>query len=59
MGAWFEVYSTWETLAAQALAALLVVGSYFAAGVRQGERPQRQGAEPARRAVAPPATEPA
>jgi high-affinity iron transporter len=31
MGAWFEMYSTWETLAAQLLAGLFVVGSYFAA----------------------------
>ena len=31
MGSWFEMYSTWETLAAQALAGLFVVGSYFAA----------------------------
>src|SRR3954467_5259116 len=31
MGAWFEMYSTWETLAAQLLAALFVVGSYYLA----------------------------
>src|SRR3954449_12659237 len=31
MGSWFEMYSTWETLGAQVLAAVLVVGSYFAA----------------------------
>jgi high-affinity iron transporter len=31
MGAWFEMYSTWETLGAQVLALVLVVGSYFAA----------------------------
>src|SRR5947208_2626075 len=31
MGSWFEMYSTWETLAAQALAALFVVGSYVLA----------------------------
>lgn len=31
MGAWFEMYSTWETLAAQLLAGVFVVGSYFAA----------------------------
>jgi high-affinity iron transporter len=31
MGAWFEMYSTWETLAAQLLAGVFVVGSYLAA----------------------------
>src|SRR4051794_24937748 len=31
MGAWFEMYSTWETLGAQVLAGVFVVGSYFAA----------------------------
>jgi high-affinity iron transporter len=31
MGVWFSVFPTVETLAAQALAALLVAGSYFAA----------------------------
>jgi high-affinity iron transporter len=31
MGAWFEMYSTWETLGAQLLAGVFVVGSYFAA----------------------------
>jgi high-affinity iron transporter len=32
MGAWFELYDNLETLLAQALAAVLVFGSYFAAG---------------------------
>jgi high-affinity iron transporter len=59
MGAWFEMYSSWETLGAQALAALLVVGSYFAAEYVKVRRPRQQGAEPARRAVAPPTVEPA
>jgi high-affinity iron transporter len=31
LGAWFEMYSTWETLGAQALAAAFVIGSYYAA----------------------------
>jgi high-affinity iron transporter len=46
MGVWFSVYPTVETLAAQALAALLVVGSYFVA------RRQRSS-DPAMPAVAP------
>jgi len=31
MGSWFEMYSTWETLGIQVLAALFVIGSYYAA----------------------------
>jgi high-affinity iron transporter len=31
-GVWFSLYPTWETLIAQLLAALLVVGSYFISG---------------------------
>jgi high-affinity iron transporter len=31
LGMWFAVFPTYETLIAQGLAALLVVGSYFAA----------------------------
>jgi len=39
MGSWFEMYSTWETLGAQVLAALLVVGSYYAARRMKMPRP--------------------
>jgi high-affinity iron transporter len=31
LGAWFEIYPIWETLAAQMLAAVLVVASYYVA----------------------------
>ena len=31
LGAWFEIYPIWETLAAQVLAAVLVVASYHVA----------------------------
>jgi high-affinity iron transporter len=31
MGVWFAVYPTVETLVAQLLAAILVIGSYYAA----------------------------
>jgi hypothetical protein len=34
MGLWFSVFPTVETLLAQALAALLVIGSYFVASRR-------------------------
>ncbi|MEA2282867.1 MAG: high-affinity iron transporter, partial [Solirubrobacteraceae bacterium] len=54
MGSWFEMYSTWETLAAQLLAALFVVGSYWLAKEFKVKRPQRQGLQPAVRTEAPP-----
>jgi high-affinity iron transporter len=55
LGAWFEIYPVWETLAAQALAAAFVVGSYYAAEYVKVKRPQRRG-QPvtAVRATAPP-----
>ena len=43
LGAWFEVYSVWETLTAQALAAGFVVGSYYAAEYLKVTRPRRRG----------------
>ena len=54
MGSWFEMYSTWETLGAQVLAAVLVVGSYFAAEHVKVRRPQRRGERAGVRADAPP-----
>jgi high-affinity iron transporter len=54
MGAWFEMYSSWETLGAQALAGAFVIGSYYAAEYVKVKRPQRRGEHPATRAVAPP-----
>jgi high-affinity iron transporter len=50
---WFEVVPTWETLGAQGFAALLVLGSYFAAEYLKVRRPARRGEEPAVRPVAP------
>jgi high-affinity iron transporter len=41
LGAWFELYSIWETLAAQLLAAAFVVGSYYAAEHVKIKRPRR------------------
>jgi high-affinity iron transporter len=46
MGAWLEVYSVWETLAAQFLAAAFVVGSYYAAEYVKVKRPRRRGEAP-------------
>ena len=56
MGSWFEMYSTWETLGVQFLAALFVIGSYWLAKELKVNRPQRHGAAPAVRAEAPPAS---
>ena len=54
MGSWFEMYSTWETLGAQFLAALFVIGSYYLAEYVKVKRPRARGEEPAVRADAPP-----
>jgi len=55
MGPWFEMYSTWETLAVQALAATFVIGSYYAAEHIRVRAPLARGEQPAQRADAPPA----
>jgi high-affinity iron transporter len=39
MGMWFAVFPTWETLIAQAIAAVLVIGSYYAARHFGGKAP--------------------
>src|SRR3954470_6105306 len=59
LGAWFEIYPVWETLAAQVLAAGFVVGSYYAAEYVKVKRPQKRG-QPvtATRATAAPAEPP-
>ena len=54
MGSWFEIYPYWETIGAQVLALVLVVGSYYAAEYVKDRRPRKQGALPAQRATAPP-----
>jgi high-affinity iron transporter len=51
---WFEVVPTWETIGAQALAAALVVGSYFAAEWLKVRRPRRRSELQAVRPAAPP-----
>ena len=58
MGSWFEMYSTWETLGAQLLAAALVVGSYYLAEYVKVRRPRARGERVvAHRATAPPRPE--
>jgi high-affinity iron transporter len=54
MGSWFEMYSTWETLGVQFIAALFVIGSYFLAKEMKVNRPQRHGIRGAVRPEAPP-----
>jgi high-affinity iron transporter len=54
MGAWFEMYSTWETLSAQVLAAAFVIGSYYLAEYLKVRRPRARGQHAAVRAATPP-----
>jgi high-affinity iron transporter len=56
MGSWFEMYSTWETLGVQGLAAVFVVGSYWLAKEVKVKRPQRRGERSAIHPDAPPAS---
>jgi high-affinity iron transporter len=53
LGAWFEIYGTYETIACQLGAAILVVGSYVAAEQLRSRRPARRGTAPAARALSP------
>jgi high-affinity iron transporter len=54
LGSWFEIYGTYETIACQLAAAILVVGSYVLAEQLKVRRPARRGATAARRPEAPP-----
>ena len=54
LGSWFEIYGTYETIACQIAAAMLVVGSYVLAEQMKVRRPAKQGAPVARRAETPP-----
>ena len=58
LGTWFEIYPTVETIAAQVLAALFVIGSYYLAKEMKVWRPVRRGEQAARVAEVPPALEP-
>ncbi len=58
LGLWFSVFPTVETLVAQTIAAVLVVGSYFLARYRSVWLPRRRGETPARRLESPPASAP-
>jgi high-affinity iron transporter len=55
LGMWFGVYPTWETIGAQLVAAVFVIGSYFVAQELKVKRPGRRAR---RRAEAAPPTPP-
>jgi len=52
MGMWFAVFPTYETIAAQLIAAVLVIGSYYAARHFGGDAAPVVSAEPAQEARA-------
>jgi high-affinity iron transporter len=54
MGSWFEIYPYWETIGAQLLAGILVVGSYVLAEHVKVRRRVQKGEQPAVHAEAPP-----
>jgi len=54
MGLWFSIFPNVETIVAQVVAAVLVIGSYFLAEELKVRRPRRRGARPAARASSPP-----
>jgi high-affinity iron transporter len=54
MGSWFEIYPYWETIGAQILAAVAVVGSYFLAEHLKARRPVQRGEQPATKATSAP-----
>lgn len=58
MGLWFAVYPTVETLVAQVIAGVLVIGSYFLAQYTQVWRPHQKGETPAQRPESAPTPTP-
>ena len=54
MGLWFSIFPNVQTIAAQAIAAVLVIGSYFLAEEIRVRRPRRRGGSAAVRPSAPP-----
>jgi high-affinity iron transporter len=54
MGTWFSLFNNWETFIGQAIALLLVLGSYVGAQYLRVWRPRRRGQAAARRAEDPP-----
>ena len=58
MGLWFSIFPNLETILAQVLAAVIVIGSYFLAEELKVRRPRRRGERPAARAASPPVRAP-
>lgn len=54
-GIWFSIFPNWETIIAQVVAAILVIGSYFMARYQAVLLPKKRGEKPAERAETPPA----
>jgi len=48
MGTWFSLFNNWETFIGQAIALLLVLGSYFLAQYMRVWRPRKRGQQAAR-----------
>ncbi len=57
MGLWFSIFPNVETIAAQAAAAVLVIGSYLLAEELKVRRPKRRRERAASPATAPPTVE--
>ena len=58
LGVWFGVYPSWETLGAQAFAAVFVIGSFYVAKEMKVKRPSRRAQKRAAAAPAQPKQEP-
>jgi len=43
LGQWFSIFGNWQTVIAQVLAVLIVIGSYFGAEYMRVKRPRRRG----------------
>jgi high-affinity iron transporter len=54
MGLWFSIFPNVQTIVAQVVAAVLVIGSYFLAEEIRVRRPRRRGGTVAVRATSPP-----
>jgi high-affinity iron transporter len=55
LGQWFSIFGNWQTVIAQVLAILIVVGSYFGAEYMRVKRPRRRGQRAAKMADEAPA----
>jgi high-affinity iron transporter len=58
MGTWFSLFNNWETFIGQAIALLIVLGSYLAAQYVRVWRPRRRGLQTAQLASEAPSEDP-